>query len=203
MPPHTVLTVGRRQFDSAAKCPAARSSGVRRDRGPSELGFGRRRPRSARDARAHSIGAHPLDDDLWERVQAIRFERATPGTRGARERVYMLASGPHRHSGGAQEKTPETETGTLRCFGRGERSRGFTIQSERSSRTAARQERSQLCSPVLGDRVGSPLPHPSDPRDIRWAWTASRIVADRRCGVDPVSWPHQPSMKAGQLLCGR
>ena len=31
----------------------------------------------------------PVSDDLWERVQAIRAERSTPGTRGARDRIYV------------------------------------------------------------------------------------------------------------------
>lgn len=31
----------------------------------------------------------PVSDELWERVQAIRAERATPGTRSTRERVYV------------------------------------------------------------------------------------------------------------------
>ncbi len=31
----------------------------------------------------------PVSDDLWDRVQAIRAERSTPGTRGARDRIYV------------------------------------------------------------------------------------------------------------------
>ncbi|MHB8958465.1 MAG: recombinase family protein [Candidatus Limnocylindrales bacterium] len=31
----------------------------------------------------------PVADDLWERVQGIRAERTTPGTRGARDRIYV------------------------------------------------------------------------------------------------------------------
>ena len=33
----------------------------------------------------------PVTDELWERVQAIRAERSTPGTRGARDRIYVAA----------------------------------------------------------------------------------------------------------------
>ena len=31
----------------------------------------------------------PVSDDLWERVQTIRAERSTPGTRAARDRIYV------------------------------------------------------------------------------------------------------------------
>ncbi len=31
----------------------------------------------------------PVPDDMWDRVQAIRAERSTPGTRGTRDRIYV------------------------------------------------------------------------------------------------------------------
>jgi hypothetical protein len=41
------------------------------------------------DGSSDSIVDPPVSDTLWERVQAIRAERATPGTRSTRERVYV------------------------------------------------------------------------------------------------------------------
>ena len=49
----------------------------------------RHRPPDPSDPTSKIVVDPPVSDDLWERVQAIRFERATPGTRGARERVYV------------------------------------------------------------------------------------------------------------------
>lgn len=49
----------------------------------------RHRPHDPSDPTSEIVVDPPVSDDLWERVQAIRFERATPGTRGARERVYV------------------------------------------------------------------------------------------------------------------
>jgi hypothetical protein len=44
---------------------------------------------SAFDGSSVSIVDPPVSDTLWERVQAIRAERATPGTRSTRDRVYV------------------------------------------------------------------------------------------------------------------
>ena len=41
------------------------------------------------DGSDESIVDPPVSDSLWERVQAIRAERATPETRPTRERVYV------------------------------------------------------------------------------------------------------------------
>jgi hypothetical protein len=49
----------------------------------------RYRPDDPSDPMSAAVVDPPVSDDLWERVQAIRLERATPGTRGVRERVYV------------------------------------------------------------------------------------------------------------------